>query len=271
MEYVYGVVPAPAAQPQDGAGSVPVPPPGIDGTDVRLLAVGEFGALVSTLDGTRYAADLVGQLGSDPEWMAPRAVAHDAVVTWASDNGPIVPLPMWVMFADPDSVVAAIQARTDEIRAQLELVRGSREYGVRLRAGLDSLTALATSMDAELSALAGRAAAATPGQAYLLRRKLEETRREALRRVAGQIASEVHLALEAESRRAVRRPIDRGGDAPGAQANLLLDGAYLVPDATYDSFRRVLTRLVERFASAGCSIEFTGPWPPYHFVGREES
>jgi hypothetical protein len=47
---------------------------------------------------------------------------------------------------------------------------------------------------------------------------------------------------------------------------VILDGAYLVPDEQYDAFRTALTALMSTYEAAGLHFEFTGPWPPYHFV-----
>ena len=57
-----------------------------------------------------------------------------------------------------------------------------------------------------------------------------------------------------------------GVTATSNEPSLLLDGAYLVANEGYDTFRAVLTSLIERFEPDGVRFDFTGPWPPYHFV-----
>src|SRR6059058_4125824 len=88
--YVYGFVPAsfsPAALP-----------PGLDEAAVTLEHHdGDVTALVSTLDGSVYDADAIETNSGNVEWLSPRAIAHDRVLTWASDLGPVVPLPMFSM------------------------------------------------------------------------------------------------------------------------------------------------------------------------------
>ena len=46
----------------------------------------------------------------------------------------------------------------------------------------------------------------------------------------------------------------------------VLNASFLLARAKVDEFRRALTRLVEEYESRGFRFEFTGPWPPYHFV-----
>src|SRR5688572_14743421 len=83
--YVYAVVPP--------ATAVSVAPAGIDDLPVELIAERDVAALVSRVDATTYGAGIDDQI-ADVSWLAPRATAHDAVMTWASDVGPVVPLPL---------------------------------------------------------------------------------------------------------------------------------------------------------------------------------
>jgi hypothetical protein len=51
-----------------------------------------------------------------------------------------------------------------------------------------------------------------------------------------------------------------------AEGTLVLDSAFLVEPARLAEFQRALTEIVSRHASRGFRFDFTGPWPPYHFV-----
>ena len=33
-------------------------------------------------------------------------------------------------------------------------------------------------------------------------------------------------------------------------------------------FQTILTEMVNKYESSGFKFDFTGPWPPYHFVGE---
>src|SRR4051812_10588597 len=102
MFYVYGIVPREAAT--SGA------PTGIDDVDVSMIAEGDLGALVSSLD--RYDPESIAESSGDMDWVAPRAKAHDLVLTWASDRGPVIPMPMFAStFGSPDAVRAMLRDR----------------------------------------------------------------------------------------------------------------------------------------------------------------
>lgn len=253
VQYVYCVVPAGL--------SVSGAPAGLDRTAVGRVVRGDIAALVSTLDARDYSGDRLGERMDDAAWLTPRAVTHDTVITWAADLGPVVPFPMWVMFSD-ESAVGEMLAREDtSLRDTLQRVSGAKEFGVRLTGDKQSLAAAAVTMDAALLALEQQAASAPPGQAYLLRRKIADVRKAAARDAAVRIVEETHAALSECARAGMAR-----ATAVANEPGVLLDGAYLVSDDRYDEFRSVLTGIIERYEPAGIRIDFTGPWPPYHFV-----
>jgi hypothetical protein len=96
VEYVYCVVPATLVLSNA--------PHGIDRAPVRRIVRADVAALVTELDADEYSGDAPSERMGDPEWLTPRAVAHDAVITWAADRGAVVPFAMWAMFSDERAV-----------------------------------------------------------------------------------------------------------------------------------------------------------------------
>jgi gas vesicle protein GvpL/GvpF len=257
--YAYAVVPG--ALLSAGA------PEGIDGAAVLVERAGEVAALVSALDATAYAPETVGEKSQDVEWLAVRASAHDRVVTWASDHGPVIPLPIFSLFTDADSVRRTLRARGAELERVLSELGDGREYTVRVHRVDAELTGTLAALSPEVAHLEARAASATPGQRYLLDRKLEQLRQTEIDRVGRDVAGEVFDSLAARAARAVREPVVAGGGAAGVA---VLNASFLVPAAGLRGFRERVTGAIDRFGSRGFRFEFTGPWAPYHFVPRPE-
>ena len=223
--YAYAVTPAAF----DGAG----PPVGVDDTEVRLIAEGEVAALVSAVDASAYAPERVELLTEEVGWVAPRASAHDAVVTWAGDRGPVLPLPIFTLFRDESGVRQMLNDRKAELRATLDRVGAGEEYGLRIFRLDDTLAQHVGALSPTVGTLERQAREASPGQRYLLERKLETERRNEARRIASEVARESFQTL-----------------APLA----------------LEAFQRTLTSIVARHDQRGFRFDFTGPWPPYHFA-----
>jgi hypothetical protein len=62
------------------------------------------------------------------------------------------------------------------------------------------------------------------------------------------------------------QPVNSG--APREQGRAILNASFLVAPSRLVDFQRVLTAMVEKYESSGFKFDFTGPWPPYHFVGE---
>lgn len=260
--YVYGIVPGEIA-----SGS---PPEGLDDTRVAIERRGDLAALVSVLDGVSYTPGRVEQSAGDVEWLSPRAMAHDRVLTWASDcgAGAVVPLPMFSLFSGRDAVRAMLDERTAQLASALARVKQGREYSLRVYRVDAELLDVIPEMSPRLRELAAQAASASPGQRYLLERKLDGEKRGELRSVTRQVVDAIVEGLERCAVESVRSPIPRAADrsSGGGSGTMVLNAAFLVAPAALEEFQRTLTSIVEKYDQRGFRFDFTGPWPPYHFA-----
>ena len=259
LYYVYGVVGASV--------ETATAPNGIDGGAVSLIPSGDFAALSTSVSADDYAPDKVETLTADVDWVSERATAHDRVLTWASDVGAVIPFPMWTLFSDAKGVSSMLSKRTNELRRTFERVRDGREFTVRVYVQPGVLKDHLAEHNAELTSLETEAAKASPGQKYLLERKMENLRRDAGRDVASRVANEIHDALRAPAMDTVReQPVNSG--APREQGRAILNASFLVAPPKVVEFQRALTAMVNKYEPSGFKFDFTGPWPPYHFVGE---
>src|SRR3954447_3563832 len=150
--YVYGVV-GPEVETATA-------PRGIDGGAVNLISNADVAALATSVSAADYAPDKVEALTADVDWVSARATAHDRVLTWASDMGPVIPFPMWTLFRDAKAVKAMLAKRKSEMEETFSRVSGGREFIVRVYVQPGVLKDSLLEQNSELRALeeeAGRA------------------------------------------------------------------------------------------------------------------
>jgi Gas vesicle synthesis protein GvpL/GvpF len=257
--YVYGVV--------GSSVETATAPRGIDDGDVTLIPNGDVSALATSVSAEDYAPDKVEAFTADVDWVSQRAMAHDRVLTWASDLGAVIPFPMWTLFRDAKAVKAVLSKRMNELQQTFKRVADGREFIVRVYVQSGVLKDHLAEHNAELTALEAEAAKASPGQKYLLERKIENLRRDAGRDVTLRVANEIHDALRAPAMETVReQPVNSG--APREQGRAILNASFLVAPPKVVEFQRALTAMVNKYEPSGFKFDFTGPWPPYHFVGE---
>jgi hypothetical protein len=259
--YVYGVAPAPI--------DLGRAPEGVDDTPLDACIEGGLAAVASRLD-EHYSPDEIERGTENVEWLAPRAVAHDRVLTWMSDHGPVVPLPIFSLFSSEDAVRRMLRERRQEIASTLSHVAQGREYALRVYRIDGELAAIAAEWSPRLAQLEEAASAASPGQRYLLERKLDTERKNELHGIGARVARDVTEALRPHAIDTTEaRVVQRSGRA--AEGILILDVAFLVAPGKLEEFQRELTGIVTRHGSRGFRFDFTGPWPPYHFVQHVEA
>src|ERR1700674_1226442 len=122
--YVYGVV--------RSSVEVATAPTGIDGGAVTLIQNGDVSALATSVSADDYAPDKVEALTADVDWVSQRAIAHDKVLTWASDATTVIPFPMWTLFRDAKAVKAMLSKRMRELKETFERIADGREFIVRV-------------------------------------------------------------------------------------------------------------------------------------------
>src|SRR3954466_6317953 len=143
--YVYGVV-----RPSLETSTAPT---GIDGGAVSLILGDDVAALATGVSANDYAPDRVETLTADVEWVSQRAAAHDRVLTWASDNGPVIPFPMWTLFRDGKAVKAMLAKRGGELRETFARISDGREFIVRVYVQPDALRERLGAHSTELATL----------------------------------------------------------------------------------------------------------------------
>jgi hypothetical protein len=220
----------------------------------RALSIGT-GAWLIVADAplARYGAGLIEAGLRDLDWVSRCAVAHEAVIEHVARSGAaVVPMKMFTLFADDARALAHVARLRRKLDGLLRRIAGRQEWGLRLM--LDERRALAR------AAKLGNGGPTT-GTEFLLRKKAVK---DAGQRLAAQARIEADrlfddLARHAEDARR-RRP------TAGTPARLLLEAAFLVPQARARIFRAETARKARALAPQGYELALSGPWPPYSFV-----
>jgi hypothetical protein len=115
-----------------------------------------------------------------------------------------------------------------------------------------------------LRELSEQASAAAPGQAYLLRKKIDALRADEARAEVRRVAGEVETALSRAAAGAARLRVLK--DEAGEHGDVAAKLAFLVERESFPAFRDAAEALAQKYERAGFRLELTGPWPAYNFA-----
>jgi hypothetical protein len=260
--YLYGIVGADA----------PDPPPeltGLEDRPVRVLRQGGIAAAVSEVSLEEYSDEALDARLADLAWVGERGLAHERVLDWFVERGPVVPLSLFSLHRDEERVRARLAEEAERVLPLLDTLRGRREWRVKLWRRDAVVAEHLDDLSPTLKALAAEIEQSPPGRRYLLLKKRDAARAEELRRVSERAGHLLFQVLQEDSDRGVAIPAPRG--APQSGHVLVLDSAWLVADDAYAGFQRRLGAFAAEFQPNGLELEFTGPWPPYHFTDPDAS
>jgi hypothetical protein len=245
--YVYGVVGAEAEAP-DAAG--------VAGA-VELLHESPIAAIVGRVGLEEFGDDAVKSRLEDPGWLAEKAGAHEAVLGAALHAGPVVPFRFLTVYGDESELRAFLSEHGRTLRALLDRLDGKVELGVKAFVDATGLEDAAAAESTAVVALDAEIAQAQSGRAYLLRRRRDEAVRDEARRLAGDLAAEIHASLLDAADDGVANPV-QSRDVSGRPEEMVLNGAYLV-DRDDRAFERALEAVRGRHGGRGVALERTGP------------
>lgn len=259
--YVYCIAESLAAQQLD-ASSFPAPIE--ENSKLEWVSVNDLAALASLVPLDAYKEDALAEHLTDASWTAVRAMRHETVVEFVAKRVSVVPLRFGTIYLERASVERMLSEKGRELAAILERLRGHEEWGVNVYADRAKLMAAITSVSPKLRELAQQAEAASPGQSYLMQKKIETLRVDEARVALNGIIDQIEKVLSEQTDdgkrlRILRVEATEHGELKGKFA-------FLVKRAEFEEFRAAAERLAEEHLAAGVRLELTGPWPAYNFT-----
>ncbi|MBV9923505.1 MAG: GvpL/GvpF family gas vesicle protein [Acidobacteria bacterium] len=238
--------------------------------EYKLGAVeaGGLAAVVSAVPLDVYGEGALEARLSDATWTATRALRHERVAEHFARRAAVVPLRFGAIYLRREGVELMLGERAAQFREVLARLGGREEWGLNVYVERARLREEVTRLSARLREMAERADASTPGQAYLLRKKIEGLRDEEARAETRRVAREVEETLGETCDGAVRLRVLK--DEATEQGELAARLAFLVSAEAFGDFRAAAEGLAERYTPLGFRFELTGPWPAYNFAVAEE-
>jgi Gas vesicle synthesis protein GvpL/GvpF len=264
--YVYCIAETHAAR-EIAVGTVPTAIE--DDANLELVVSNDLAAVVSRVPLSVYDEESLSTHLSDAAWTAVRAMRHEQVVEHFAKSASVIPLRFGTIYLERSRIERMLSDKGKELAEIIHRLHGREEWGVNLYCDRTVLLENIDSVSAPLREMIESAKQASPGQSYLLQKKIEATRADEARAEIGRASEKVESRLRAQSEGVARLRILKVEATEYGE--LKAKFAFLVRKMGFEEFRVEAENLARETEASGIRLELTGPWPVYNFTDESAS
>jgi hypothetical protein len=235
-----------------------------DNSKLEWIPVNDLAALVSQIPRATYSEENLAEQLTDATWTAIRAMRHETVAEYVAKRAAVIPLRFGTIYLERAGVEQMLSEKSSELKSTIEQLRGREEWGVNVYCDRAVLLSSITSVSPVLRDLVQRAEQASPGQSYLMQKKIEALKVDEARVAVNRIVDQIEEKLKEQTDDAQRLRILKVETTEHGE--LKSKFAFLVKRAEFEEFREAAERLAQEHQAAGVRLELTGPWPVYNFL-----
>jgi len=237
-----------------------------DGAGLELISGDQLSAVVSRVPLSEYGEISLAENLKDATWTAVRAMRHEQIVEFFAKRTSVVPLRFGTIYLDRSNVERMLSDNQSQLGGIIERLKDSEEWGVNVYYDRIVLFENIVNVSPRLREMSEAARNATPGQSYLMQKKIETLRADEAKLEIKRIVDDIESNLRSESDGTARLRILKVETTDHGE--LKAKFAFLIQRSQFDAFRRVAEDLAVQYEAAGVRIELTGPWPAYNFAGE---
>jgi gas vesicle protein GvpL/GvpF len=230
---------------------------------LEWVEVNKLAALVSQVPRETYSEEKLAEHLTDATWTAIRAMRHETVVEYVAKRTTVIPLRFGTIYLERSGIEQMLSGKSRELQEIIEQLHGREEWGVNVYVDRAAMLSNITSVSPVLREMVQRAEQSSPGQSYLLQKKVEALKTDEARAAINRIADEVEQDLRSHADDARRLRILKVETTEHGE--LKAKFAFLVQRSGFDQFRDAAERLAREHQATGVRLELTGPWPVYNF------
>jgi len=225
-------------------------------------------AVVSRVPGSEFNEENLKKNLGDLEWVKLHVIMHEQVIEAVMDHACVVPFKFATLFNSEDTLKAMLTEHAPMLKETLQRLQGQEEWGVKIYCDMARLrTWLA--QDEEILKIDGGIGSASPGKAFILKKK-----KEALLNLAttaklneyGQASFNQLRDLCSQAR--INKLLPK--EVTEKKEDMILNAAFLISKNAIKPFLETVDRLKARHENDGLAFDCTGPWPPYNFCNWPE-
>lgn len=217
-------------------------------------------AVFTAVNAEAFSQETIDRRAGDLEWLGAIGYRHQAVIQDVMKQSAVIPLRAFTLFSSEETLRAYLHENAEMLRRALERLEGKQEWTLRVEVEPERWSEALVARVDSLRELQQQIAGASPGKAFLLRKKLDDEKKRASHAAEEALVAEIERAVLERLRCETVAESRERRDGAFPQINVLIERD---EEATLQELHATLT---DRYAGEGVALALTGPWPPYTFA-----
>lgn len=274
--YLYCLKSLPARGAQAGKNLPRFSLKGLDGKKIDVVDYQDITAVVTEVSPEKFDPEKVKErLEKDLKWTEEKVRNHQAIIEEAMKESAVIPLKFLTLYKTKEKIKQVLKEKYDEFQELLNALKGKEEWALKVYvADKEKLIAAIKKEDEELITLQEEIAEKAEGARYLYEKKIEEKIKERIDDLLDKDIKEIFDILTPFSTKepvvnnllpeeVVRKTKER------SFGEMISNVSYLIPKEKVNEFQGTVERIHQHiYFPKGLWLEYSGPWPPYNFVGN---
>jgi hypothetical protein len=247
----------------------------IDGNgEVFTLAYHGLDAVVSMVTLDEFDSEIIQiKARNDLQWIKEKAVIHEMVIEEALRSGSeilsLIPMKFGTIFKEEKALQESISKHHEQFKALLEKLDGKQEWGVKAYlTDSKKFEQEVRENNAIIQEKAREIAGMPEGMAFFMEEDLNEIISREVNLELDRVAESLLDSLSMQAESSVRNHI-LGSELTGKREPMVFNAACLVSGRKIEEFKDAVQILNQELRKRGLDLEFSGPWPAYHFAMLE--
>lgn len=224
----------------------------------------ELYAIVSKVSDDEFSEENLKKNLADLEWVKRKASIHEKIIEEVMKRTCVVPFKFATLFKTEFNLKAMLSEQSEVIRENLKSLKDKEEWGVKIYCDREKLKESLFQENEKISKIAKEIKAASPGKAFLLKKKKEELLNTEINLKINEYGKESFDSLREQSLQSrINKLLPK--EVTERKEDMILNSVFLIGKRKVADFLNVAENLRTRYGDKGLIFDCTGPWPPYNF------
>ncbi len=234
--------------------------------DFYFIPVQSYYAVVSKVTKNDFGREVLQENIKNFEWLEKFAKKHEYIIEYVmKQNINVIPFKFATLFFTEENLISSLAKQESVIEKNFAKLNNKEEWGLKTFCNTDIFSNELIKTNQEIIQLDNEVNSATPGKAYILKKKRKELLKNTMINELNLIKSEFLKEIEKTTLK-VKLNKNLPKTATGRQEEMILNAVFLIEKTKVTFFKEK----VSEFKFKGVSFEPTGPWPPYNFIELQE-